>query len=103
MKAQAKTFFDVENVGMFDSVLRASLSVAIVLSVLLIPEISSAGLVILTFAAIYAGLTGFLGWDPLYAWVKGPRHETSTKHEAAAAGSKTVEQGADDIQHKKAA
>jgi hypothetical protein len=106
MNSQVKKLSDVENVGMIDSAFRGSLSVAILLSVLLVPAISSIALAALTFVAIYMGLTAFLGWDPFYALAKGSQHEVPEKVAAAAtvaAGSKPAEHAAGDVHTKKAA
>ncbi len=73
MKHHPEISYDVENVGWFDSALRGSLATALVLGVLLIPSVSSTTLAVMTLIAIYAGLTAFIGWDPLYALMQGPR------------------------------
>ena len=73
MKHQPENSFDVENVGWFDSAFRGSLATALILGVLLIPSVSSTTLAVMTLIAVYAGLTAFIGWDPLYAMIKGPR------------------------------
>ena len=75
MNYQDSNVTEVENVGMIDSVVRGSLSVAILVSVLLIPAISSTTLIGLTLAAIYTGLTAFIGWDPFYALMNKSRTE----------------------------
>lgn len=106
MSSQAKKFADVENVGMIDSVFRGSLSIAIILSVLLIPAISSSVMVALTLIAIYTGLTGFISWDPFYALVKGSQYQLPEKVEVSehvSADSKLKEQAAGDYHGKKAA
>ena len=70
MKRRVTNFFEVENIGLIDGIFRGSLSIAVLLSVLLIPTISSSLLVSLTLVAFYLGLTAFLSWDPVYALVK---------------------------------
>ena len=69
--ADAK-FAEVENVGFVDAVVRGSASIAILVAVMLIPAISTYTLFTLTQLAIYAGLTAFIGWDPIYALTKQP-------------------------------
>ena len=106
MISQAKKFADVENVGMIDSVFRGSLSFAIILSVLLIPAISSSVMVVLTLIAIYTGLTAFISWDPFYALKKSSRYQLSENVKVSAtsgADSTLEEQATGDHQHKKAA
>ena len=77
-------FSKVENIGLIDSAIRGSLGMAILLSILLIPAISSSLLVALTLVAIYAGLTAFLSWDPLYALVMGSHYQLPQKVSANA-------------------
>ena len=106
MSSQAKKFADVENIGMIDSVFRGSLSIAIILSVLLIPAISSSAMVVLTLIAIYTGLTAFISWDPFYALMKGSQYQRPERFEVsspARVDSKLEEQAAGDHQDKKAA
>jgi hypothetical protein len=107
MSYQLKKFSDVENVGLIDSVFRSSLSIAIVVSELLIPSISSVSLVLLTFVAIYAGLTGFLSWDPVYALIKKGSQRPLPEKLSATRGSENatqrVEPAASEVSRKKAA
>lgn len=106
MSIQLKKFSDVENVGLIDSVFRGSVAIAIVLGELLIPAISSVSLVVLTFIAIYTGLTAFLSWDPLYALIKGSQRPQLEKITATLSNVKApqrVEQVANEVSHKKAA
>ena len=84
MNSQIKKFTDVENVGMIDSVFRGSLSFAIILSVLLIPAISSSVMAALTLIAIYTGLTAFISWDPFYALMKGPKYQRPERLDVSA-------------------
>lgn len=61
-----------ENVSFVDSVVRGSASIAIIVAILLMPSITAFTLFALTQIAIYAGLTAFIGWDPIYALTKQP-------------------------------
>jgi hypothetical protein len=106
MRRRVTNFFEVENVGLIDGVLRGSLSIAVLLSVLLVPTISSSLLVSLTLAAIYLGLTAFLSWDPLYALAMRSRYQaresvcaTATIHSVPRNSEPVVS----DVPHKKAA
>jgi len=104
MKNQTASPYQVENVGLIDSAFRASLGMAILLSVLLIPTISSTELVTLTLVAIYAGLTAFISWDPFYALFKEPRHPLPQQASpAVSADSSGGKQAVNDAVHKKAA
>jgi hypothetical protein len=106
MRHRVTNFFEIENVGMIDSVFRGSLGIAILLGVLLVPAISSSLLVSLTLVAIYLGLTAFLSWDPLYVLAKKFR---SQAREGACATviiqsvPRNSEPVVSDVPHKKAA
>jgi len=106
MKHQPEKTFDVENVGWFDSALRGSLATALILGVLLIPSVSSTTLVVMTLIAVYAGFTAFIGWDPVYAMMKGPRRvsqqQTSQPVAAAPQVDKRSEPAHEDVQKKAA-
>ena len=65
-------FTQPENVGYVESVVRGSVSIALVVAAMLIPAIGSYSLFVLTQVAIYLGLTAFIGWDPIYAMLKQP-------------------------------
>jgi len=65
-------FTQPENVGYVESVLRGSVSIALLVAVMLIPAIDSYFLFSLTVVSIYLGLTAFIGWDPIYAMLKQP-------------------------------
>ena len=82
---EGEKFTDVENVGFIDSVVRGSASIAILVTVMLIPSITAVTLFGLTQLAIYAGLTAFLGWDPIYAMMKKPKAQLSAQAPAAVA------------------
>ena len=100
MKHAALNFPDVENVGLIDSVFRGSLGIAILLSVLLIPTISSTQLVTLTLLVIYAGLTAFISWDPIYALLM-KRKQRPQPVKPVPPGD--VEPGGDEMPFRKAA
>lgn len=106
MSFTVKKFSDVENVGLIDSAFRGSVAIAIVLSELLIPSISSVSLVVLTLIAIYTGLTAFLSWDPIYALIKKlqrPQPEKLAETLSNVKAPRHVGQVANEVSHKKAA
>ena len=80
MAYEDEKFSVMENVGFVDSVVRGSASIAILVAVMMMPTITSVTLFGLTQLAIYAGLTAFIGWDPLYAAMK----QTGTRQPAQA-------------------
>jgi hypothetical protein len=104
MTYEDERFAEVENVGFIDSVVRGSASIAIVVAVLLIPSISSFTLFGLTQLAIYAGLTAFIGWDPLYAVLKQSGNQVPAEVvRATAAAYPRNEEPVPGGDHKKAA
>lgn len=94
-------FAEVENVGFVDAVVRGSASIAILVAVMLIPAIGSYTLFALTQLAIYAGLTAFIGWDPIYAMMKGPASQAHAPATVSAAPRYEPQISGSD--HKKAA
>jgi hypothetical protein len=94
---------EVENVGFADSVVRGSASIAILAAVMLIPSITALTLFGLTQLAIYAGLTAFIGWDPIYAMVKQSKPRLPANAPAAVAAYPRRGEQAAGAAHKQAA
>ena len=92
-----------ENVSFVDSVVRGSLSIAILVVIMLAPAITSLTLFGLTQLAIYAGLTAFIGWDPIYAVKKQAQPQRSMPPSATVASYPRREVPADSKAHKQAA
>jgi hypothetical protein len=103
MNYQNTSYPEMENVGLIDGAVRGSLSMAILVSVLLLPSMPSTMLIGLTLAAIYTGLTAFIGWDPVYAWVKKPQPLPQTPVSATVAVHPRSAEQAFVGGHKKAA
>lgn len=103
MAHEDEVFAEVENVGYVDSVVRGSASIAILVAVMLMPSITAITLFGLTQLAIYAGLTAFIGWDPIYALIKQSESRQPIQAPAAVAGSarREAQPAVDD--HKRAA
>ena len=96
-------FDAVENVGFVDGVVRGSVSIAILVAIMLVPSISSFTLFGLTQLAIYAGLTAFIGWDPVYAMMKKAEPQQHAQPTTTVASYPQREQQADSKDHKQAA
>jgi hypothetical protein len=96
-------YTEVENVGFVDGVARGSASIAILMAVMLIPAISSYMLFALTQLAIYAGLTAFIGWDPIYAMLKRPAIQVPAQAPASVDAVPRQEPQVSGGDHKKAA
>ena len=103
MRTRAQKYSDVENVGLIDSVFRSSLGIAILLSMLFIPTVSSAQLIVLTLVAVYAGLTGVISWDPFYALMKRSRRQMHEPVEQVVSLDIGKRRQSDEVSHKKAA
>ena len=93
----------VENVGFVDAVVRGSLSIAILVSIMLVPSITEYMLFGLTQFAIYAGLTAFIGWDPVYAMMKQGEPQRSAPPSATVARYPQRDVQANSDGHKQAA
>jgi hypothetical protein len=59
-----------ENIGPLDRVNRIIVGTSIIMVAVLFTAITSAAAAGIVALGIYAGLTGFIGWDPLYALAK---------------------------------
>jgi hypothetical protein len=104
MTYEDEKFGAVENVGFVDGVVRGSVSIAILVAIMLIPAISSLTLFALTQLAIYAGLTAFIGWDPVYAMMKQRESRRPAQQSSAAVASYPQRDlQADSKAHKRAA
>ena len=67
---RASASIEAENMSFIESVVRGLISIASVAVVMHMPSVSGLALFGLTQLAIYAGLTAFIGWDPVYAVFK---------------------------------
>ena len=70
MTYEKEKFFEAENIGFAERIVRGYISIAIIMAIVLIPAINAYTLFGLTQIAIYVGLTAFVGWDPVYAVLK---------------------------------
>lgn len=73
MVSQASKFTEAENMSFIESLVRGLISITIVAVVMHMPSITELVLFGLTQLAIYAGLTAFVGWDPVYAMFRQGR------------------------------
>jgi len=103
MTHEDEKFGAVENVGFVEGVVRGSVSIAILVAIMLVPSISSLTLFGLTQLAIYAGLTAFIGWDPLYAMIKRTEPHRPAQPAATVASYPQRELQGDSKAHKRAA
>jgi hypothetical protein len=103
MTYEDEKFGAVENVGFADGVVRGSLSIALLVVIMLVPSITSYTLFGLTQLAIYAGLTAFIGWDPIYAMMKQAEPQQSAQPSATVASYPQREVQPDSNGHKQAA
>jgi hypothetical protein len=96
-------FAEVENVGFVEGVVRGSASIAILVAVMLIPSITAYTLFALTQLAIYAGLTAFIGWDPIYAMMKQSASQAPAQAPATVSAAPRQQPQVSGGDHKKAA
>ena len=92
-----------ENVGYIESVVRGSVSIALLVVAMVIPEIGSYSLFALTQVAIYLGLTAFIGWDPMYAMLKRPASYVSAPVPETVVAPERQQPQISGSDHKKAA
>jgi hypothetical protein len=70
MTYQTSNFYNVENVGPLDRVNRIIAGTTLIMVAVLFTAITPAAIAGLVALGTYAGLTGFIGWDPLYSATK---------------------------------
>ena len=70
MTYQVTHLSNVDNVGPLDRVNRIIVGTTLITVTELFSAIPEAAIVGLVATGMYAGLTGFIGWDPLYALAK---------------------------------
>lgn len=66
---------DVDNVGLVDRINRIIAATALIIVAVLFTAIPAPAVVGLVAVGIYAGLSGIIGWDPVYALVKTFHHQ----------------------------
>ena len=64
---------DVNNVGPLDRVNRIIVGMTLIVVSVLFSAIPATAVAAIVAVGLYAGLTGFIGWDPIYPVVKAFR------------------------------
>ena len=70
MTYQVTHLSNVDNVGPLDRVNRIIVGTTLIAVTVLFTALPEAAIAGIVAAGMYAGLTGFIGWDPLYALAK---------------------------------
>ena len=76
MTYQITHLSNVDNVGPLDRVNRIIVGTTLIAVTVLFTAIPEAAIAGIVAVGIYAGLTGFIGWDPLYAMTKSLQRQT---------------------------
>ena len=76
MTYQENTFSEAENVGSLDRLNRLIAGTTGIVAAVLFTAIPSSAAAGMVAFGIYAGLTAFIGWDPLYALAKAVQRQT---------------------------
>ena len=79
MTYQDTHFPNVNNIGPLDRINRVIVGTTLITVMVLFTAIPAATVASVVAFSIYAGLTGFIGWDPLYGLVKGFQKQTSAQ------------------------
>lgn len=85
MTYQTIDSYNVENVGPLDRVNRVIAGTTLIMVAVLFTAITPASIAALVALGTYAGLTGFIGWDPLYSVTKAFRQRAPEPRPAASA------------------
>jgi len=70
MTYQVTHLSDVNNVGPLDRVNRIIVGTTLIMVAVLFTAIPAANIAALVAVGMYAGLSGFIGWDPVYVVAK---------------------------------
>lgn len=100
MSYQTTHSSDVDNIGPLERFHRIVLGLLLITATLLFSTISEAAIVGLVAVGMYVGMTGFIGWDPLYALMKAFRRQAPTPTPKTAA---THWRGEEQSDYRKAA
>jgi len=93
MTYQVTHLSNVDNVGPLDRINRIIVGTTLITVTVLFTALSEAAIAGLVAVGTYAGLTGFIGWDPLYALSKAnQRQATAPVLETAAIEQRPEEQ-----------
>jgi len=103
MTYQTIDFYNVENVGPLDRVNRIIAGTTLIIVAVLFTAIAPASIAGLVALGTYAGLTGFIGWDPVYSVIKAFQHRDAVQVPAAAAQHESREKQPADGDYQKAA
>ena len=83
MTYQDTHFPNVNNIGPLDRINRIIVGTTLITVMVLFTAIPAATVASVVVIGMYAGLTGFIGWDPLYALVKEFQKQTPAHTPAA--------------------
>jgi len=92
MTYQTNDFYNVENVGPLDRVNRVIAGTALIMVSVLFTAIAPASIASLVAIGTYAGLTGFIGWDPLYSLTRAFQQRAPELRPAATAKHESHEE-----------
>ena len=79
MTYQQSDLFQVENIGLLDRANRIIVGTTLIAVAVLFTAIPTGAVAGVVAAGFYAGLTGFIGWDPLYALANSVRRATPVR------------------------
>jgi Inner membrane protein YgaP-like, transmembrane domain len=82
MTYQDTHFPNVNNIGPLDRINRIIVGTTLITVMVMFTAIPATAVAGVVAFGIYAGLTGFIGWDPLYALVKGFQTQAPAKSPA---------------------
>ena len=103
MTYKTNDFYNVENVGPLDRINRIIMGTALIMVAVLFTAIAPASIAGLVAFGTYAGLTGFIGWDPLYSLTKAFQHPAPEPLPSATADHAPNEAQPSDGDYQKAA
>jgi len=103
MTYQDTHFPNVNNIGPLDRINRTIAGTTLITVMALFTAIPAATVASVVAFGIYAGLTGFIGWDPLYALVKVFQKQTPAQIPATVTAFQRQGEQPSTVSYKKAA
>ena len=103
MTYQDTHFPNVNNIGPLDRINRIIVGTTLITVMVLFTAIPAATVASVVVIGMYAGLTGFIGWDPLYSLTKAFQHPAPEPLPSATADHAPNEAQPSDGDYQKAA
>jgi hypothetical protein len=103
MTYQVTHLSNVDNVGPVDRANRIIVGTTLIMVPVLFTAIPPAAIAAIVAFGLYAGLTGFIGWDPVYTFAKALQQREPAQSAPTVAAQQAQEEQTSEDSYKKAA